>query len=422
MNWIKSIGRVGMRTTKNVINVLTGNTPKLLHSLGSMTLDLDDVILARHWLKDHSHWVDQEVVSKYEAGFARWNGSKYAFAFMSGRVALSACICALDLKPDDEVILPGYTCIVVPNAFHYVGVKTVYCDIELDTYGLQADQIEKKITGKTRAILLHHLYGLVCRDYEAILSLARTYGLKVIEDCAQATGAQYKGQKVGNFGDVSFYSTERSKVFNTIQGGIATTNDHQLADRIGKYYEMAEYPDEAWVDRQLYNVLLDYYQIKHPHRLWLSDLAVAWYGGKYLMGVTREEECSIRPAHYGRKMPAAIAAIGLNQLKKIDHYNELRLQTASHWDRWCEVNGYKKPLVIEGSVPVYLRYPVLVEPEKKQDTTWASIGMGIQLGVWYISNIHPTQRIVEGCTNANIAVQKCVNFPTSIVNIKKETD
>lgn len=410
MHWVRTIARIGRTQARNLSSVISGR-PLTTPSLGSMTLDLDDVNLAREWLQKRSHWGDRAIVSQYEAEFSRWNGSKYAFAFMAGRVALSACIYALDLQRGDEVIVPGYTCVVVPNAFHYAGIKTIYSDIELDTYGLDASQIEQKITSKTRAILVHHLYGLVCRDYEAIIDLARQYGLNVIEDCAHSTGAEYQGKKVGNRGDVAFYSSEQSKVFNTIQGGIAVTNKDKIGEKLKKYYNQAAYPDADWIEKQLYNVILNYYQFKHPQRWWRSDVANALYGDKWLISTTSEEEQGICPAHYGWKMPAPIAAIGRNQLSKIDIYNELRRQTAKHWERWCEANGYDKPLVLPDSVPVYLRYPVLVEPEKKQDPSWAFRELSVSLGLWFISNIHPVQKQIEGCPNANLAVKQCVNFP-----------
>jgi perosamine synthetase len=204
--------RTGRDQARNLRNIICSR-PLMTPSLGSMTLDQDDVDIASAWLHNRERWGEGEIVSRYEFEFGCWNGSKHAFAFMSGREALSACIHALGLQAGDEVILPGYTCIVVPNAFHYAGVKTVYSDIELETYGLHVAQLEAKITVKTRAILVRHLYGLVCRDYEAILDLARCHGLKVIEDCAHSTGAEYKRLKVGNRGDVAFYSSEQSKVF-----------------------------------------------------------------------------------------------------------------------------------------------------------------------------------------------------------------
>ncbi len=111
-------------------------------------------------------------------------------------------------------------------------------------------------------------------------------------------------------------------------------------------------------------------------------------------------------------MPSPIAAIGLNQLKKIDSYNEQRRQTAKKWDQWCENNGYKKPLITQKSVPVYLTYPVMVEPEKKSDISWAYKELGVSLGVWFVSNIHPATWRVNGCPNADLAVKQCVNFST----------
>lgn len=405
--WIRNATRHQQANLMAVLSGLPLNTP----SLGGMTLDWDDVTLAREWLVNRTDWYEKDAVSRYETEFAKWNGSRYAFAFMGGRVALSACLHALNFRPDDEVILPGYTCVVVPNAFHYAGIKTVYCDIELDTYGLDASRIEAHITPKTRAIALHHLYGLVCRDYELILDVARRHGLKVIEDCAHSTGAEFHGAKVGNRGDVAFYSSEGSKVFNTIQGGIAVTNDDQLADRLRGYYDQAAHPTPELIDKQLHNVILGYYQQKHPQRWWRGDLIELLFGDKSLVSTTPEEERGIRPRDYGSRMPAPIAALGLNQLSKIDRYNAQRRETALRWERWCEANGYRKPLVTLDSSPVYLRYPVLVEPRKKQDRSWARSELGVSAGVWFVTNIHPVSWPVDGCPNANVAVAQCINFP-----------
>ena len=379
--------------------------------LGCATLDQDDVVLSNKQLNDKKNWFDPNIVKKYEMAFEKWNGSRYAFAFMSGRVALSACIYALNLKPGDEVILPGYTCVVVPNAFHYVGVKSIYCDIELDTYGLDASLLEEKINKNTKAILLHHLYGMVCRDYERIIEIARKIGLYVIEDCAQSAGAVFNGLKIGNLGDVAFYSTEQSKVFTTIQGGIATTNNDQIGARLKEYYDMASYPDDDWINKQLHNIMINYFSYKDPQRWWKGEFISLLNEEKILISTSREEEMGIKPNNYGRKMPAAIARIGLNQLQKIDSYNQKRRKNAKRWDQWCDTYGYKKPYILPSSMPVYLRYPVMVEPEKKQNVSWALKDLNITLGVWFVSNLHPSRQTVEGCPNADLAVKQCVNFP-----------
>jgi len=386
--------------------------PLTYPSLGSVTLDKDDVDIAREWLGKRKHWYEHEFVQQYEKEFANWNGSKYAFAFIGGRVALSACIYALDLKPGDEAILPGYTCVVVPNAFNYSGIKIIYSDIELDTFGLDASLIEGKITSKTRVILLPHHYGLVCRDYEKIIDIARKRGLYVIEDCCHGTGAEFKKRKIGNLGDVAFYSTEQSKIMTTIQGGMAVTNNDFVAKRIKEYYDDAQNPIEEMIDKQLHSVIINYNAYKDPKRWWKAELYRLRYQDKIIISTTIEEMLGIKPKHYGRKMPAPIAAIGLNQLKKVDRYNEMRRQTAKKWDKWCDNNGYIKPVVIPESTPVYLRYPVMVEPHKKTDTSWAQKELRINLGIWFESNIHPAHRPVEGCPNADKAVRQCINFPS----------
>lgn len=410
MRYFKSIIRIGYHLAKNLAKLASGH-PLTYPSLGSVTLDKDDVEIARKWLHEREQWYRPELVQKYESEFAHWNGSKYAFAFMGGRVALSACIYALDLKPGDEAILPGYTCVVVPNAFNYAGIKIVYHDIELDTYGLDASLIEGKITPKTRVILLPHHYGLVSRDYEILLNIARKHGLYVIEDCCHGTGAEFKGKKIGNFGDMAFYSTEQSKVMTTIQGGIAVTNNEYLANRIKEYYKNAQYPDESLIDKQLHCVIINYYLYKDQQRWWKGDLYRLRYNNKIIISTTKEEILGTRPSYYGQKMPAPIAAIGSNQLKKVDRYNELRRQTAKKWDIWCEKNGYKKPLVLSDSTPIYLRYPVMVEQKKKSNLSWGQRELGISLGIWFVTNIHPADWRVEGCPNADMAVRQCINFP-----------
>lgn len=372
---------------------------------------MDDVVIARTALKDWSSWDDDSVVQEYERTFARWNGSVHASAFMSGREALSACIYALGLKSGDEVIVPGYTCVVVPNAFHYEGIRSVYCDIELETFGPDAQDIERKITGKTRAILLQHLYGLVCRDYLKILELARKKNLRVIEDCAHATGAKFDGINVGNFGDVAFYSSEQSKVFNTIQGGIAVSNSESIKEKLQEFRDEAKRPSDALIEKQLYNVLLNYYKCKHRHRWLMGDFAELLYGRRRLVSTTKDEEQGRRPAYYGRKMAAPIAKLGLNQLGKIDMYNEKRRQAAKRWALWCDERNVKKPTIIDRSIPVHLRYPVMVPPEKKTNTSWALRDPGVTAGVWFVSQLHPIERTVKGCPNAETAVKQCINLP-----------
>ncbi|GAG37452.1 unnamed protein product, partial [marine sediment metagenome] len=247
----------------------------------------------------------------------------------------------------------------------------------------------RKMTPRTKAVILHHLYGLVARDYEASVHTCRTRGIKVIEDCAQATGAEHCGTKVGALGDAAFHSTEQSKVFTTVQGGIAVTDDDTIASRIGEYHRDAPVPDMMRVERLLHTLILNYYRFTHPHRWLLGDFHEVLRGKKRLLSTTAQEARGICPADYGQKMPPSIAAIGLNQLAKIDRFNGLRQKAAQRWHAWCDAGGYARPQVAANSVPVWLRYPVLVEAEKKKNARWARRSLGVELGVWFTTNLHP---------------------------------
>lgn len=403
----------GYREARNIVKLLRReplNTPPL----GCVTLDFDDVKIAWSFLRNRDTWYDHCIIENYCKAFAAWNGSKYAFSFLGGRVALSAAISALGLKPGDEVIIPGYTCIVVPNAFLFEGIRVIYSDIELDTYGLDASKLEGKINKNTKAILLHHLYGLVCRDYERIIEIARNNNLYVIEDCAQSTGAIYKGKKVGNYGDIAIYSSEQSKVFTTIQGGFVSTNDDKLAIALSDYYERAPFPDQEYTEKLLWNVFISYFSFKSPGRCWFGDLVRLLLSDKVLVSTTDEEIRGIKPSHYGCRLPTPLAAIGLNQLRKIDAYNEARRKNAKKWEDWCLATGYNPPYTAPDSIPVYLRYPVMVEPEKKRRTEWAYKELGVELGKWFQGKLHPIDIQIQDCPNADKAVKCCVNFPTII--------
>jgi perosamine synthetase len=407
-----SIARGTISNFRKAVGAYAHGRPLARVEMGPLTLDSDDVKLARYWLGHKDLWGDDGFVKRYEEAFALWNQSKHAYAFASGRVALSSIIYALDLQPGDEVIMPGYTCVVVANAFHFAGIRIVYADIELDTYGIDISSLADRIGPKTRAILLHHLYGLVCRDYSAIIDLARTHGLKVIEDCAQSAGARYGGLCVGNRGDAAFYSSEQSKVYSTIQGGIAVTNQDDLGSRIRDFRDRAPYPDDAWTNKLLYNVILSYYGFKHRQRWWLRDVVNALYGRNRLISTTNEEERGLQPDRYGWKMVGPVASIGLNQLRKVDSYISIRRKHAESWDRWCDANGYRRPMVIKDSAPVFLRYPVLAEPEKKSNPSWAESELNIELGLWFVGNLHPTSQKIDQCPQSAVAVRQCVNFPT----------
>lgn len=376
---------------------------------GGATLGPTDVHLAEAALAAPGTWSDETPLRKFESEFAAWNGSRAAYGFFGARVALSAAVQALGLRPGDEVILPGYTCIVVPNALRFAGLVPVYADIELDSYGLDASRLAHHVTPRTKAILLQHLYGLVARDYEATVEFARTHGLAVIEDCAQATGATFGGQKVGTRGDVAIYSLEKTKVLTTIMGGLATAQRADVAEGLATAQAAMPAPDATVVRQLLHSVTFYHARAHHPDSPKLPALRAACGGG--WTSTTQAELDGQRPADYGRRLPAAVAEIGRSQLQRVDGFNAHRRRNARRWDDWCDAEGYKKPRVVDGSVPVFLRYPVLVDPAFKCDRSWAR-RLGVRLGDWFNGQLHPVKVALPGCPNAQVAVDRCVNLPT----------
>ena len=181
---------------------------------------------------DKGRFILGENVSQLEKEFAAYCGTKFAVGVASGTDALHLALKACGVKPGDEVITTPFTFVATAEAIDYCGAKPIFVDIEPNTFNIDPALIAKKISKKTKAILPVHLYGLAA-NMDEIVKTAGKHGLKVIEDCAQATGAAINGQRVGSFGDAgcfSFFPTKNLGCFG--DGGMITTNDEKLAGEI----------------------------------------------------------------------------------------------------------------------------------------------------------------------------------------------
>ena len=177
-----------------------------------------------------NYWTGSEG-RQFESEFAAFTGSKHAIAVANGTVALELALHALGVGPGDEVIVPCRTFIASASCAVMCGAIPVMADVDRDSQNLTADTIRAVLTPRTRAIVVVHLAGWPC-DMDPILDLARDHGLKVIEDCAQAHGATYKGRPVGSMGDANAFSFCQDKIITTGgEGGMLTTNDTDLWSR-----------------------------------------------------------------------------------------------------------------------------------------------------------------------------------------------
>lgn len=179
-----------------------------------------------------THYILGPEVEAFEKEFAQWHNQENGVGVGSGTEALHLAIRALGLGPEDEVICPAFTFIASAGAIALAGAKPVFCDIEPEYFSMDPSDLEKRITKNTKAIVVVHLFGHPA-PMDEIMEIAKKHGLAVIEDCAQATGAEYRGQKIGTFGDFGCYSFFPSKNLGGIgDGGLVLANSPEKLEAV----------------------------------------------------------------------------------------------------------------------------------------------------------------------------------------------
>lgn len=180
-----------------------------------------------------STWISStgKYIEQFEEAFAAFCGVRHAITCSNGTTSLHLALLALGLQPDDEVIVPTLTFVASANAVVYCGATPVFVDVDKDTWNLDPAQIEARITPRTRGIIAVHLAGNPA-DMDAILAIARRHSLFVLEDAAQAHGAEINGRRVGSLGNIGSFSLFGNKIISTGEGGMITTDDDALASRI----------------------------------------------------------------------------------------------------------------------------------------------------------------------------------------------
>jgi dTDP-4-amino-4,6-dideoxygalactose transaminase len=189
-------------------------------------------------------------VKEFEEKFANYQDAKYGICVMNGTAALEVSLKAAGVRYGDEVIIPPYTFIATATSAITIGAVPVFSDIESDTYNLDPDLIEDKITERTKAIIPVHVGGRPA-DLDGILRVAKKHGLSVIEDACQAPGAQWKGRKVGAIGDLGAISFQSSKNINAGEGGIVLTDDPELADLAWSYHNCGRAREGSWYEHHV---------------------------------------------------------------------------------------------------------------------------------------------------------------------------
>ena len=276
---------------------------------------------------------------QFEKDFAAYCGTQYARCVSNGTAALFMSMVALDIKPGDRVITTPMTWIATPAAAVTLGAEIDFVDIDPDTYNLDATQLAEAITPETKAIIPVHLYGQCC-DMDAILAIANEHGIAVVEDAAQAVGAEYKGRKSGSMGLTGCFSFHEQKNISTLgEGGMVVTDDPEVFERIALYRSHCTRVH----GKSTKYCSLDEAKFPMGKTFWWQDF----------------DDCG-----YNFRMTDIQAAVGIEQLKKLDSLNERRIQNAEYLTRGlCDVSGLKLPTTLSGNKHSFHLYPVKIDPD-----------------------------------------------------------
>lgn len=202
-----------------------------------------------------STWISSkgEFISRFESNFAEYVNAPHATSVCNGTVALHLALASLGLESGDEVIVPTLTYVASVNTIIQAGATPVFADSLASTWQIDPEDVRRKITRRTKAVMAVHLYGLPC-DMDALADVCREYGLYLIEDCAEAFGTHYKGQHVGTFGDVATFSFFGNKTITTGEGGMVVTKSKALHDKAYHLKTQGVSPvREYWHDVVAYN-------------------------------------------------------------------------------------------------------------------------------------------------------------------------
>jgi perosamine synthetase len=268
-----------------------------------------------------SSWINEgEKVRQFEEAVARYTGTRHGVAFFNGTVALHTALLALGIGPGHEVIVPSFTFFSTVSSVVHVGATPVFADVSETNFGLDPLDVERRITGRTKAVMPVH-YGGFPAEMAEIVSIADDHGIAVIEDAAESLGAEYRGRKVGRFGKTGMFSFTPSKVITTGEGGMLVTDDDDLASR--------------------FRLLKNHGQDRQYHHLFIG---------------------------YNYRMTELQAAMGLAQMERLEGILSAKRKVALKITKGLEgVQGVRTPRGPSNGSCTYTLYTILLQSRRMRD-------------------------------------------------------
>jgi len=361
---------------------------------------------------------DAPVVQAFEQEFASFIGVKHAIMVPSARYGFYLILNGWGLGEGDEVILPALTYFAIPALAKTAGVKPVFADIGLHSHVLDPASFEAAITPRTKAVVPTHLFGTPC-DMDAIRKIAKKHKIKVIEDCAQATGACYKGAQMGSMGDASYYTFGLTKNITTLSGAMITTNDEDLAANLrGKMAAsspgcLKKSAQEALTGTAM---MLATHPLIYPWTLHPLIRLGNLLGKDPIHERFGEAERSYPelPGHYAESAPRAVqAAVGRKQLQRIDALNGARASNGRFLDDSLgNLPDLGVPAYPDGAEPIYMSF--VVHHADRTGLAKELRKRGVDTTIGYMSNCADSALFPEeatSCPNAERAFDELLHIP-----------
>ncbi|MEA1936661.1 MAG: aminotransferase class I/II-fold pyridoxal phosphate-dependent enzyme, partial [Patescibacteria group bacterium] len=309
--------------------------------------------------------------------------------------------------------------VALPNVIMLCGAKPVFVDIKKDTYNINPEKIEEKITERTKAIIVQHTFGSSA-EMDRIMEIAKKHNLYLIEDCAHSLGAEYQGKKTGILGDVAFFSFGRDKIISCVSGGMVITNNSELGRKIKEFKNKISYPKKILIMRQLSHPVITFISLKTYYFFNFGKIIMYLSSNAEIItkAYTKKEKKCEEPENFPAKMPNALAKILFHQIKLVNRFNNHRIDIAKLYEeKLVDDKSIALPKISADSKNVFLWYTILVE--NKKALIEKAKKRGIILGDWFPQVIGPIEVDLEKagykkgeCPVAEKVSLKCVNLPT----------
>ena len=367
---------------------------------GARVLPDTEEIVAQ--LKARGAFIQGPQIGEFERAFEQRAGRGTAISAAYGRIAFYYILKALDLPPGSEIIFPSLTFWVVPELARVAGLTVVFADVDPATFNIDPASVERLITDKTRAIVPTHLYGLPC-DMDRLLDIASRHNLVVIEDCAHALGATYKGRPVGTFGTGALFSFQTLKPLNCYGGGMALVQDAGVAAKVRAIVDALPWPSEKRVRDRLLMGRLQRIFIK-PWVFSISLFPVLWVSALIDANPDVFLWETIRSLHplpdqYTERFPNVQAAIGLAALTHLDEWTAQVQANARRVDSVLgSLPGIQVPRVPADRTHVYYQYCVYGPGGRpRDDLVVRCVRRGIDVETLHV-DVPPDMELFQGAT------------------------